>query len=375
MTSQLTDIKKQFPIFQNHPKLVYLYNASTTQKPQRVIDALNHFYTHANANVHRGVYKLSETATELFERTRDTIAKFINARHPHEIIFTKGTTESINAIAYTWGEQNITAGNEIVVSLLEHHSNFVPWQQLAHRKKAVFKVIPLTDEGLITQAALRATITERTKLVAVTYVSNVLGIMPPLEQIIGQAHKVGAKVLVDAAQAVAHLPVDVQKLDCDWLVFSGHKMYGPTGVGVLYGKEALLESMPPFLYGGGMNDAVHFLQTLEMHEIQSHEKILLQKAFKALQKIPHIQIHGPHNTKHCLGVISFQIEGIHAHDVATLADEKDVALRVGHHCAQPLMQHLRVPSTCRVSFGVYNNEHDIEILCEALRYAKTVFHL
>lgn len=399
-----TTIKKQFPIFTSHPSLVYLDNGASSQKPQSVLDAMNEIYTKKYANIHRGIYALSEQCTDAYEQARRTVQKFINARFPEEIIFTRGTTESINLVAYSWGEQNIHEGDEIVVTHLEHHANFVPWQQLAKKKNATFKVIPITDEGMITEEAVEKSISTKTKIVCVTATSNVLGVIPPLAHIIQKAHAVGAKVMIDAAQSVAHLKTDVQKLNADFLAFSGHKMYGPTGIGVLYGKRELLEAMPPFHLGGsmirevsveestwaplpdkfeagtmpiveaiGLGAAIHFLESCGFDAIRAHEKELVSYALTELKKIPDIRILGPQNPERVSGVVSFVLKNVHAHDVATLADRKNVGFRVGHHCAQPLMRRLDVPSTCRASFGVYNTTQDIDALVTALKYAIQFF--
>lgn len=397
-------IKKEFPIFINHPNLVYLDNGASTQKPQSVLTAMDEIYTEKYANIHRGIYHLSEEATDAYEQARHKVQKFINARYEQEIIFTRGTTESINLIAYTWGEVNIHAGDEIVVTNLEHHANFVPWQQLAKKKQAILKIIPITDAGIITEKAVTDTISSQTKIVCVTAASNVLGVIPPLGNIVRKAHAVGAKVLIDAAQSVAHVPTDVQKMDCDFLAFSGHKMYGPTGIGVLYGKREFLEVMPPFLFGGsmirevtveqstwadlpdkfeagtmpiveavGLGVAIDFIRKYGLDNIRHHEKELLAYAFQKLKTVPNLKILGPQDPEQVSGVVSFVSKEVHAHDVATLADRKHVAFRVGHHCAQPLMRRLDVPSACRISFGIYNTKEDVDALVAALRYALAFF--
>lgn len=396
-------IKKQFPIFGNDKNLVYLDNAATTQKPQEVLDALEDFYVRFNSNIHRGIYSLSELATEKYEQARLKAVQFINAASAREIIFVKNATEAINLVAYTWGEKNIKAGDEILVSVAEHHSNFVPWQQLARRKRAVFKIIPINSEGLITKENIIQQLSNKTKLLAIHHISNVLGTIAPLNEVIKIAQKFGARVLVDAAQGVAHLPVDVQKLDCDWLAFSGHKMYGPTGVGVLYGKEELLADMPPFMFGGGMiksvqlensdwadlpqkfeggtppiaeviglEAAIDFIERFGFDRIRKHEEDLLNYGLSRLSEMKEVEIYGPKNSRDCRGIISFNLEGVHSHDVATLVNDKGIALRAGYHCAQPLMAALGTPATCRISFGVYNSREDIDRLVSALQYVLSV---
>ncbi len=400
----MSDFKSHFPIFTHHPDLVYLDSAATTQKPASVLAAMQDFYEHTNANIYRGRYDLSEMATAQYEAGRDQVKNFINAQWREEIIFTHGTTEGINAVAYTWGEQNIKTGDEIALTYLEHHANIVPWLELARRKGAVVKAIDITDDGNIDLVSLTQTISAKTKLVAVTHVSNVLGTIVPLEQVIAQAKAVGARVLVDAAQSIAHLPVDVQNMDCDWLVFSGHKMYGPTGVGVLYGKREVLETMSPFLFGGGMIDEVDFqratwapiperfesgtppiaeviglsaaitwLQTIGWPTIQAHEQVLSTRARSALRALAGVEIQG-NNDANASGVISFIMPGIHPHDIASIANEFGVAVRADHHCAQPLLKRLGVSAITRASIGIYNESNDIDRLIAALAHARKIFH-
>jgi len=404
-------LKKDFPIFErqvNGHALVYLDNASTSQKPRAVLDALIDYYSTMNANVHRGVHTLSEEATEAYEGVRGKVAAFIGARESAEIVFTRNTTESLNLIAYTWCEQNISSGDEIVVSAMEHHSNLVPWQEVCRRKNAVLKILPLSGDqtkgdGNIDADRLGEFITEKCKLVAITQISNVLGTVVPLEKIVEAAHKVGALVVVDGAQGVPHLRVDVRKLDCDFMAFSSHKMFGPTGVGVLYGKRALLEKMPPFLFGGDMvkevdahqatwNDvpwkfeagtpniadviafgkAIEFMESLDFDEIQKHDENLVKYARNKLSSFPGLRLYGPDNSA---GIVSFNVDGVHPHDVASILNESGVAVRAGHHCAQPLMHLLQVPATTRMSFSVYNTEADIDVACEALKNVYTIFKL
>ncbi len=404
-------IKKDFPIFErqvNGKPLVYLDNASTTQKPGAVLDALTEYYSTMNANIHRGVHTLSEEATAAYEGVRAKVAAFIGAREPAEIVFTRNATEALNLIAYTWCEQNIYSGDEVVVSELEHHSNLVPWQELCRRKKAVLKILPLDGDakicdGNIDVQRLDEFITEKCKLVAVTQLSNVLGTIVPLEKIIKRAREVGAVVVIDGAQGVPHLGIDVQKLDCDFLAFSSHKMFGPTGVGILYGKRELLEKMPPFLFGGDMvkevtaheanwnelpwkfeagtpniadviafGKAIEFMESLNFEEIRSHEKELVKYARQKLSEFPGMQIYGPASSA---GIVSFNVPGVHPHDVASILNEAGVAVRAGHHCAQPLMQKLQVPATTRMSFSVYNDEGDVDTAVEALKNVYKIFKL
>ncbi len=400
-------LKKDFPVFNRHingKPLVYLDSASTSQKPRAVLDALQHYYTTMNANIHRGIHTMAEEATKAYESVRERIARFVNAYTSSEIIFTRNTTEAINLVAYSWGENNLHEGDEIVVSMLEHHSNFVPWQQLCIRKKAAFRVMPVDENGMIQVNSLDQYITKKTKLVAVTQMSNVLGTIISLEQIIARARQNGALVLVDGAQSVPSMRMDVQKLDCDFLVFSAHKMLGPTGVGVLYGKKALLEAMPPFLFGGDMIKEVHqtettwnelpwkfeagtpniadviafgkaleYLDGIGFENILRHEQHLLAYVREKLAKLPGIIFYGPEDTTAAGGILSFNIPGVHAHDVAAVLNEEGVAIRAGHHCAQPLMEALLVPATARLSFYVYNDEADIDRTFAALQKVYSIF--
>jgi len=399
-------IKNQFPIFDrkiNGKRLVYLDNASTTQKPQMVLDGLLDYYRTMNANIHRGVHTLSEEATEVYEGVRIKVARFLNAQEPAEIIFTRNATEAFNLVAYTYGEQNIYSGDEVVVSALEHHSNLVPWQELCRRKQAILRIIPLTADGQLELSKLPEFITAKCKLVAITQMSNVLGTIVPLEKIIETAHKVGAKVMVDAAQSIAHLRMNVQAMDIDFLAFSSHKMFGPTGVGVLYGKRRLLEKMPPFLFGGDMvrevgpyqanwNDlpwkfeagtpniadviafgkAIDFMMGLNFKDIAEHDQQLVQYAREKLLQLPGIILYGPAVNG---GIVSFNVPGVHPHDVASILDGEGVAVRAGHHCAQPLMQRLKVPATTRMSFSIYNNEADIDVAYVALQNVYKIFKI
>ncbi len=391
-------VRDDFPILKQKidPPLVYLDSAASSQKPNSVIEALSEYYRSYNANIHRGIYRISEKATAMYEESRKKIARFINARRPRQIIFTRNTTESINIVAYSWGNANLRAGDEILVSVMEHHSNLVPWQLLAQRTGAKLKFIEVTDEGFLHLEDLNRLLTERTKLVAITHVSNVLGTVNPVQSITTAAHAVGAKVLIDAAQSVPHLPVDVQAINCDFLAFSGHKMCGPTGIGVLYGKLDLLEEMPPFLGGGsmirtvererstyadlpqkfeagtpsiaqaiGLGAAVDYLNDIGLDAIHPHEQDLLEYAHQKLSEIEGITIYGP-KPRHRVGAITFNLDRIHAHDVAGILDQDGVAIRAGHHCTQPLMQRFGVIATARASFYLYNKLEEVDSLYDGL---------
>ena len=393
-------IQSQFPILaeQVHGmKLVYLDNAATTQKPLRVIGRIREAYLHENANVHRGVHSLSLRATEMMEQARQNVADFIDAASAEEIVFTRGTTESVNLVASTYGEQHVAAGDEVIVTIAEHHSNFVPWQQLCHRKGATLRAVPLRTNGSLDMDAYRNMLSDRTKIVAITHASNVTGIINPITDIISLAHEAGATVLVDAAQSVPHIAIDVQKLDCEFLAFSGHKVYGPTGIGVLYGKKEILEQMPPYQFGGEMihkvsferttfNDipyrfeagtpdyvgtyalaeALDFVRDMGLDNIAAHEHELTQYALAELQKIDGLRIIGDPALDRT-SVISFVIDGTHPYDVGMLIDQLGIAVRTGHHCAEPLIDSLGLPGTVRASFAIYNTIDDIDQLTAALR--------
>jgi cysteine desulfurase/selenocysteine lyase len=397
-------IRSEFPILHqtvHHHPLVYLDSGNTTQKPQSVIQAIDAYYQKDNANIHRAVYALSERATKLFEDTRDAVQKFIHAAHRHEIIFVKGTTEAINLVADTFTRCHIQVGDEIILSEMEHHSNIVPWQMACTRMGAVLKIIPVLENGELDMACYERLLTPRTRLVAVTHISNVLGTINPVEKIIALAHgqPTPVPVLLDGAQAAPHMPVDVQALDCDFYVFSAHKMYGPTGVGVLYGKEKWLEKMPPYQGGGsmirevtfakttynelpykfeagtapiagvvGLGAAIHYMENIGLDNIAAYEDSLLKKATAALQAIPGLDIIGTAEKK--AAVISCVMKGIHPHDVGTILDTYGVAVRVGHHCAMPLMARFQVPATIRISFGLYNTLEEIDVLVDALHKTK-----
>src|SRR2546430_9358864 len=403
------DIRNDFPILsrQVHGKpLVYLDSTASSQKPRAVIDTMNVYYETYNANVHRGVYEISEEATAAMEKARVKVARFINARQGKQIIFTRNTTESINLVAYSWGSANIAAGDLIVLTEMEHHSNLVPWQLLAQRTGARLEFVPVTGEGLLNLDVYEQLLQQQPKLVAFTHMSNVLGTINPAQHMIALAHAAGAIVLLDAAQSVPHLPVDVQTLDVDFLCFSSHKMLGPTGIGILYGKRDLLEAMPPFMGGGSMirkvglrestwNDlpwkfeagtpaiaeaiglgaAVDYLNSLGMQNVVRHEQEITSYAMQQLQEIPGLTIYGPDVTKRG-GVISFTLADIHPHDLASILDqEMGVAIRAGHHCAQPLMERYNLTATARASFYVYTVQEDIDALVQGLRKALQIFSL
>lgn len=399
-------IRQDFPILHQavHGRpLVYLDNAASSQKPRLVIEALDEYYRHYNANVHRGIHALSEQASLAYEEARRKVARFINARSAKEVIWTRNTTEAINLVAYTWGRANIGPGDEILLTEMEHHSNLIPWQILARENNAVLRFIRVTEDGLLDLDSFAERLTARTKLVSMVHMSNVLGTINPLPQIVRQAHAAGAAVLVDGAQSVPHLPVDVQALDCDFLAFSGHKMCGPTGIGVLYGKRDLLEAMPPFLGGGdmirevflesstwnelpwkfeagtpaiaqaiGMGFAVDYLNGLGMEMVHAHEQELVRYALDALSQVGGLTLYGPPAEMRG-GVATFNIPGVHPHDVATILDSEGVAVRAGHHCAQPLMRRYDVPATVRASFYVYNLREEIDALIDGLEKAKAIF--
>ncbi|PTS94057.1 cysteine desulfurase CsdA [Pedobacter sp. HMWF019] len=397
----VTSIRNQFPILNRRVKekpLVYLDNAATSQKPQSVIDAISDYYTNYNANIHRGIHTLAEEATMAYEATRFAVQEFIGAAFPEEIIFTRGTTEGINLVAYTWGRQHIIPGDEILISAMEHHSNIVPWQILCEEKDAVLKVIPVNDNGELSMEAYMELLNERTKLVSIVQVSNALGTVNPVKEMISAAHKAGARVLVDGAQSAVHLDIDVQDLDCDFFAFSAHKVYGPTGIGVLYGKKELLESMPVFQGGGEMikevtfekttyNDlpykyeagtpniadtiafktALDFVKKIGKASIREHENNLLDYATAQLQQIPGLRIIGEAREK--VSLVSFVIKGIHPQDIGIILDNMGIAVRTGHHCTQPLMKRFEIPGTVRASFALYNTREEIDILINGLQKA------
>lgn len=394
-------LKAQFPILsrsENGHPLVYLDNASTSQKPVSVIEAINRYYREQNANVHRGVYGLSERGTEAFEAVREQVRALVNARSYKEVIFVRGATEAINLVAQSWGRANLSAGDEVIVSELEHHSNLVPWQMLRDQLNIKIVKWPINDQGELSLEALPDLINSRTKLVAVTHMSNALGSINPIKEIVKLAHQSGAKVLVDGAQSISHMAIDVQALDCDFFVFSGHKMYAPTGIGGLVAKQDLLEAMPPYQGGGdmiysvtfdkteynelpykfeagtpniagviGLGAAIKFIQSLGFEQIARIEEDLLHYATKRLTEIEGLRIIGTAKNKGA--VVSFVIDGAHPHDLATLLDQDGVAVRASHHCAMPVMQKFDVPATVRASFGVYNTYEDIDRLVDSVHEA------
>ena len=398
-------VRKDFPILKTKVRgksLVYLDNAATTQKPHHVISMLETYYSEINSNVHRGIHYLSEKATQEYEAARVKCQNFINAKEPQEIIFTRGATESINLVAQAYGRKNIKKGDEILISHMEHHSNIVPWQILCEQTGANLKVIPISDEGELIYEKFLKLLSKKTKLLAITHMSNALGTINPIKEMVKDAHAKKAIVLVDGAQAAAHMKINVQDLDCDFYTFSGHKVYGPTGIGVLYGKEKILEAMPPYQGGGemissvtfekttynvipgkfeagtpniagaiGLGRALDYVNSIGMQHIIKHEKELLVYATEELQKIPQLRIIGTAAYK--AGVVSFVLDDIHPHDIGTIVDQEGVAIRTGHHCAQPVMQRFKVPATARASFGLYNTKEEIDALVKALYKVREVF--
>ncbi len=398
-------IRGDFPILNQEiygKPLAYLDNAATTQKPQCVIDTVSRYYEHDNANVHRGVHALSERATADYEAARKTVASFFNARSEREVIFTRGTTEAINLIASSWGGVHIKAGDEVLITHMEHHSNIVPWQMLCDRVGATLKVVPINDHGELIMDAFDTLLSERTKLVGVVHMSNALGTINPVEYMIEKAHATGAVVLVDGAQAAAHLAVDVQELDADFYVTSAHKMYGPTGVGVLIGRETILETMPPYQGGGdmismvtfekteynnlpykfeagtphiagviGFGKAIEYIQSIGFDAIGKREKELLAYATAKAEAFDGLRQIGTAKEKAC--VLSFVLDSVHPHDLGTIVDREGVAIRAGHHCAMPVMQFFNVPATARASFSIYNTEAEVDTLFSALKKAQAIF--
>lgn len=393
----IEQIRNEFPTLSQQvygKKLVYLDNGATSQKPQVVIDAISKYYTKDNSNIHRGVHHLSQVATEQYETARTTIQKYINAPLQEEVLFTAGTTAGINMIAFSFGE-TLIEGDEIIISAMEHHSNIVPWQMLCERKKCVLRVIPINQEGELLMDVFESFLNKRTKLVSVTHISNTLGTVNPIETIIEKSHSVGAKVLIDGAQSIQHMAIDVQALDCDFFIFSGHKVFGPTGVGIVYGKKEILDKLPPYQGGGDMiskvtfekttyNELPHkfeagtpnisggiclgtafeFLSALDLNAIKKHESELAKFAESEILKIEGAKIIGTATNK--TSVVSFIIEGIHPFDIGTLLDKQGVAVRTGHHCTQPLMDFYKIPGTIRASFAFYNTMEEVEIFIKAL---------
>lgn len=403
----IKEVRRQFPILDQevngHP-LVYLDSAATSQKPLRVIEAVNQYYREYNSNVHRGVHTLGTKATDHYEGAREKVRKFIGAESTEEIIFTKGTTAGLNLVARSFGDAQVQEGDEIVITYMEHHSNLIPWQQLAKRKGAVLKYLPMQKNGTLRLEDVEKTVTERTKIVAAALVSNVLGTINPVKEMAKIAHSRGAYMVVDAAQGAPHMKVDVRDLDCDFLAFSGHKMCGPTGIGVLYGKKALLEEMEPLEYGGemidfvglydstwkelpwkfeggtpiiagaiGLGEAIDFLEEIGLDEITAHEQDLSAYCLGQLSELEGITVYGPESADERAGLVTFNLENVHPHDAATILDAEGIAIRAGHHCAQPLMKWLDVTATARASFYLYNTKEDIDKLVAGIVKAKEYF--
>lgn len=402
-----TNFLEDFLILKSHEngeRLVYLDSAATTQKPKQVIKAIKNYYKNINANPHRGAYKLSIEATKAYDESREKVRKFIDAEYSKEIIFTKNATEGFNLLSYSYGMENINEGDEIVISISEHHSNLIPWQIVAKAKKATLKYIYLNDDGEILQDEIKNKITEKTKLVSITHVSNALGTINPIKEIIDYAHSMGAKVIVDGSQSVPHMKVSVRELNADFLVFSGHKMLGPMGIGVVYGKKELLENMIPYIVGGdmieyvyeqsatfaelpskfeggtqnvegavGLGTAIDYINEIGIENIDRIEKELIIYTIDELNKLPYVKIYGTKNVKYRSGIISFNIEGVHPHDVASVFDSLNVAIRSGNHCAQPLMRFMDINATCRASFYFYNTKEDVDKLVEATKKTYEMF--
>jgi cysteine desulfurase / selenocysteine lyase len=395
-------VRRDFPIFENNPGLVFLDSGASAQKPAAVIDGVAEFYRRDYANVHRGVYRLSARSTELYEEAREKVRRFLNAADAREIVFVRNATEAINLVAYSWGQTFLKAGDEVLITEMEHHANIVPWQLLRDRIGIKLVIAPLDATNGLDMAKFEALLSARTKLVAVTHVANVTGAVVPVESVVRLAHAKGAKVLLDGCQAAPRLPVDMQALDCDFYVFSGHKAYGPTGIGVLYGRKALLDGMPPWQGGGdmilnvtfakttynetphkfeagtpdisgaiGLGMAVDYIEGIGRQRIFDHEEALTGYGVDVLSQMPGVRLVGAGQRR--FGVLSFEAEGIHPHDLATILDQHKVAVRAGHHCAQPLMDKLGLAATTRASLGIYNDESDIDALAEAIRAAQAIF--
>jgi cysteine desulfurase/selenocysteine lyase len=398
-------VREDFPILRarvHGRPLVYLDNAATTQKPQVVTDALVRYYAETNSNVHRGVHLLSERATQAFEEARLVVQAFLNARHAHEIIFTRNATESINLVAYAFGRSKVGAGDEVLITGMEHHSNIVPWQILCQERGARLAVVPIDDRGELVLEEYQRLIGPRTRLVAITHMSNALGTVNPVKALTAMAHAQGVPVLVDGSQAAYHLPVDVQDIDCDFYVFTGHKVYGPTGIGVLYGREALLDAMPPFLGGGdmiaevtferttynelphkfeagtphiagaiGLGVAIRYVTGIGFDAIEAHEADLLAYGTAALENVPGVHIVG--TARHKASILSLVMDGVHPHDIGTIVDQEGVAIRTGHHCAQPVMRRYGIPATARASLALYNTREELDVLVASLHKVREVF--
>ncbi len=402
MSFDVEKVRADFPILHqeiNGKPLVYLDNGATTQKPEAVIEAISHYYRYDNSNVHRGAHTLSDRSTAAFETARETVRQFLNAQFNEEVIWTKGTTEGINLVAFSWGLSNLKPGDQVLVSEMEHHANIVPWQMVCDKTGAQLQAIPVTEDGDVDLEKYRAMLTDAVKFVSIAHVSNALGTVNPVREIIAAAHEIGALTLVDGAQAVAHWTVDVQVLDCDFYAFSGHKLYGPTGIGALYGKRTLLNDMTPFMGGGEMIETVSFakttynklpykfepgtpniagaiglaaamdyLNTFDRDDVVAHENDVLGYALKRASEYEGLRLVG--RAKHRAGVLSFLIDGTHPHDVGTLLDQQGVAVRTGNHCAMPIMEHYGVPGTVRASFAMYNSRADVDALFAALDKVK-----
>jgi cysteine desulfurase/selenocysteine lyase len=403
----INEIRKDFPVFQRETRpgvpLVYLDSTATSQKPLTVIEAMNDFYRRSNANIHRGVHTLAEEATAMYEQARVKIARFINAHSAHQIIYTRNTTESINLVAYSWARANLKAGDLVILTEMEHHSNLVPWHILQAERGVELEFIPVTEDGLLDLEAYQTLLARRPKLVSFTQMSNVLGTINPAAEIIRLAHEAGALTLVDAAQSVPHFQVDVQALDADFLAFSAHKMCGPTGIGVLFGKMELLEAMPPFLGGGdmikevklrsfrpnslpykfeagtpaiaeavGFGAAVDYLSAVGMDTIAAHEQEITEYALERLEEVPGVKVFGP-SAQHKGGVAAFTLDGVHPHDVAQILDKDGIAVRAGHHCAQPLHEKFGIPATSRASFYLYNTRDEVDLLVNGIYKVKELF--
>ncbi len=397
------NFKEDFPIFKNRD-IAYLDSGATAQKPQIVIDAINNFYDKFNANPHRGAYTLSVEATAVYEDTRAKIAKFINAKHPEEIIFSKNASESLNLLAYSYGLDNLNKGDDVVISIMEHHSNLVPWQFVTQKTGSELKYMYINDEFELSKEEIESKITDNTKIVGITHVSNVLGTINNVKEIIKYAHKKGAVVIVDASQSIPHMKIDVQDLDADFLVFSGHKMFAPLGIGVLYGKRELLNKMNPFLMGGdmieyvyeqkttfaplpnkfeagtqnvegvvGLGAAIDYINSIGYDKIQEHDRESVEYAREKLSKLDYLDIYMTPNAENHSAVISFNIKGVHPHDVASILDSENVCVRSGNHCAQPLMRFLGIDSTCRASFYIYNTKEDVDRLIAGIEKAYKMF--
>ena len=399
----INSYKKDFQILEKN-NIVYLDSAATTQKPIQVINAIESFYKNSNANPHRGAYKLSVEATNVYDEARSKVAKFINAKNEKQIIFTRNATESLNMIAYCYGLENIKKGDKIVISIMEHHSNLVPWQYVSKKTGSKLEYMYINELGELTDEEIDKKIVRGTKIVGITHVSNVLGTINPIEKIIKKAHSVGAIVIVDSSQSVPHMKIDVQKLDADFLVFSGHKMLAPLGIGVLYGKDELLNNMKPFLYGGdmieyvyeqdatfadlpakfeagtqnvegavGLASAIDYLENIGMDNVEKIERELTKYALDELQKLAFVTVYGTNNLEKHGGVISFNVNGVHPHDVASILDSENVCIRSGNHCAQPLLRYMGLDSTCRASVYIYNTKEDVDKLIDALYKTKRMF--